>query len=385
MSARAAGAVGAHAGEDHRKDAGAPDLRGGREQRIDRRLAEIDQRPVIERDRRRRRCAAPPACGGRRARDRSCPAWIGSPSTASCAGRPLARARCSARMVVKVGGMCWVISTGTRSITAPMPRDQRGQRLRPAGRGADQQHARRRRGERAQLARWAAHGRGAARPRVSPVRRGRAGASAMRPGARARRSPTALLAAAELADLVDQLAAEGRRRGDAAVGLGLRDVVGSAERQRLEAHLGVAPGQRRRHDDDEVALLLAAAAAAPRCRRAPASRCRARRRRDWRARPGRPLRGRCAARRRSGGPALPRSSARRRPRTTTASSTTMTRIGSVAAAGGGRRGARWQALIDAILYSTVRNKARHGAAGRPIRSGRLPGTWPRRFPCRTAS
>ena len=37
----AVGAVGAHAGEDQRQIPGAPDLGGGREQRIDRRLAEI--------------------------------------------------------------------------------------------------------------------------------------------------------------------------------------------------------------------------------------------------------------------------------------------------------------------------------------------------------
>src|SRR5262249_27371482 len=39
---------------------------------------------------------------------------------ASRVGRLLARAKCSARIVVKVGGMCWVIRIGARSITGPI-------------------------------------------------------------------------------------------------------------------------------------------------------------------------------------------------------------------------------------------------------------------------
>ena len=73
--------------------------------------------------RRRARSPAVPSrratsCAGRRARDR-----CGRPAPARrrpprARARPLARARCSARMVVKVGGMCCVISTGALSITA---------------------------------------------------------------------------------------------------------------------------------------------------------------------------------------------------------------------------------------------------------------------------
>src|SRR5262249_17825072 len=46
----AAGAVATHPGEDERESAAAPDRSGGREQRIDGGLAEIDRRPVIERN-----------------------------------------------------------------------------------------------------------------------------------------------------------------------------------------------------------------------------------------------------------------------------------------------------------------------------------------------
>ena len=66
----------------------------------------------------------------------------------------------------------------------------------------------------------------------------------------------ALLAKAELADLFDQLAPERRRGRDLAIGGGLWNVVGRAERQRLEAHFRVPARQRRRHDDDEIALLF---------------------------------------------------------------------------------------------------------------------------------
>ncbi len=61
--------------------------------------------------------------------------------------------------------------------------------------------------------------------------------------------------AAEHAHLLDEVMAEGRRGGDAAVAFGFRNVVGGAERERLEADLGVAARQRRRHDHDEVTLL----------------------------------------------------------------------------------------------------------------------------------
>ena len=66
----------------------------------------------------------------------------------------------------------------------------------------------------------------------------------------------ALRAQAKLADLLDQVAAEGGRRADLAIASRLRNVVGGAERQRPQADLGVPPRQRGRHDHDEVALLF---------------------------------------------------------------------------------------------------------------------------------
>src|SRR5262245_66360419 len=60
---------------------------------------------------------------------------------------------------------------------------------------------------------------------------------------------------AERTDLLNQVVMEDVRGGGLAGGFGLRDVVGRPERQRLEADLRVAAGQRRGPDDDEVALL----------------------------------------------------------------------------------------------------------------------------------
>src|SRR4051812_15566350 len=57
-----------------------------------------------------------------------------------------------------------------------------------------------------------------------------------------------------MADLLNQIVMESGRGGGLARTLRLRDVVGCAERQRLEADLPVAAGQGRGHDDDEVAL-----------------------------------------------------------------------------------------------------------------------------------
>src|ERR1700722_13433017 len=48
------------------------------------------------------------------------PGAIGSSCSASRTGRPLMRVRCSASTVVKVGGMCWVIKIGARSIVLPI-------------------------------------------------------------------------------------------------------------------------------------------------------------------------------------------------------------------------------------------------------------------------
>ena len=51
-SAAPVGAVGAHAGQDQRQIPGAPDLGGGRKQRIDRGLAVMHRRAVVEHDHR---------------------------------------------------------------------------------------------------------------------------------------------------------------------------------------------------------------------------------------------------------------------------------------------------------------------------------------------
>ena len=105
-------------------------------------LQKLHRRAVVEHDRRRCRRGARPSCAGRRARDR-----CGRPAPARrrpprAPARPPARARCSARMVVKVGGMCCVISTGALSVTGVEPR-------RPARSAPAARRSRRRSAERA--------------------------------------------------------------------------------------------------------------------------------------------------------------------------------------------------------------------------------------------
>jgi len=58
-----------------------------------------------------------------------------------------------------------------------------------------------------------------------------------------------------MADLLDQVVVEDVGGRSLARALRFRNVVGRAERQRLEADLRVTAGQCRGHDDDEVALL----------------------------------------------------------------------------------------------------------------------------------
>ena len=125
---------------------------------------------------------------------------------------------------------------------------QRHQRLRPAGGRADDEHARRLRAEGALHQRRLR--RGGTRRRRMPVGRQRG----RERGAGNRRLGAADLGA-EGADFLDQVVMEDLGGGRLARALGLRNVVGGAERQRLEADLRVAPRQRRGHDDDEVALL----------------------------------------------------------------------------------------------------------------------------------
>ena len=150
---------------------------------------------------------------------------------------------------MKVGGMCWVISTGKRSITGPISVTSVISACGPpvedpitSTRGVCVQKAR------AHVRR--ATGAGCGRGDGS---RGRscAGASG---GARRSRGGAADLGA-ERADLLDQIVMKdvGGRRF--AGGFRLRNVIRRAERKRLEADLRVAAGQGRRHDDDQVAFL----------------------------------------------------------------------------------------------------------------------------------
>ena len=144
MSAAPCSAVRSHAGEDQRQAGRSPDRRRRGKQRVHRRLAEIDEVAVVERDPGCRAARAPPACDGRRERRRRARHYTGSPCCASRTARLLARARCSAKIVVNVGGMCCVMRTGARSIDRAEPADHGVQRLRPAGRRADHQRARQR-------------------------------------------------------------------------------------------------------------------------------------------------------------------------------------------------------------------------------------------------
>ena len=225
-------AVGTHAGQHQRQHLAAPYRGGGGEQRIDRRLAEIDRRSVVDGDHRRavaRSDAHVPSA--RRDIDDARQRRL---AVDRLAHRRFDRAR---QMFGEDGG------EGRRHMLGHEHRRARDQaaalaehgveRLRPAGRGADQQDARRRQRHRPQ------------HDRLLRPRRPRRQSGAVR-------TPRAL---AERADLLDELAAEivgsvgvARRRR-------LGDVVGGAERQRLQADLGVPPRHGRRHDDDEVALL----------------------------------------------------------------------------------------------------------------------------------
>ena len=137
------------------------------------------------------------------------------------------------------------------------PAEKAVERLRSAGRRADQQDARRCQRQRTQL-----QGPGFLRRRRErrtcdlPQRGLVETLRGPRRDGRGRDRSGALAARTQCPDLVDQLAAERRGGRDFARGLRLRDVVGGAERERAQADLGVAARQRRRHDHDEVALLF---------------------------------------------------------------------------------------------------------------------------------
>src|SRR3954470_3699225 len=72
---------------------------------------------------------------------------------------------------------------------------------------------------------------------------------------RARNRGLAAQPCTEVADFLDQVVMEDVRSRRLARRFRLRDIVGRAERQRLETDLRVAAGQRRGPDDDEIALL----------------------------------------------------------------------------------------------------------------------------------
>ena len=126
---------------------------------------------------------------------------------------------------MKVGGMCWVISTGARSSTPPIWPTMA---LSACGPPVEEPISSTRGG-------IAGIGRSCNRLRVRA--RGR-GLDCSRRSARLRAAgvqraePQPLGAQAELADFLDQFAAELRRAGDFAIAGRLRNVVGGAERQR---------------------------------------------------------------------------------------------------------------------------------------------------------
>ena len=196
--------------------------------------------------------------------------------------------------------MCCVISTGACAKNERRIQRDVFERLRTAGRRADQQNARR----------YGRH-----RPNVNAA--GGEDGAVQRP-----KTAQPVVARAELANFFDQFAAE---QLDAAHARGLRDVVGGAERERTQADIGVPPGDGGGHDHRRDRAGAAASAATRRCRRDPASRRRAPQRpARWPANRATP-RCRCArlaTTSRSGSAEIQREN---RPRTTVASSTIMTR------------------------------------------------------------
>ena len=138
---RATGAVAAHAGHHQRQVPGTPDFGRRGEQRIDRRLAEIDRRPVVEHDHRGAAAARHPHVpSARREINR---AGQDRFAVHRLMHRPAARPR---KMLGKNDGERWRHVLRDQHRRAFGHRLQLGhnldQRLRPAGRSADQQHAR---------------------------------------------------------------------------------------------------------------------------------------------------------------------------------------------------------------------------------------------------
>ena len=176
-------------------------------------------------------------------------------------------ARCSARMVVKVAGMCWV--TNDRQVGHLAHHlEHLEQRLRAAGRASRSR---------------CSPGRnrvGTSRSLIGPAGKRRAAAPAGRRARRGPRTPRRRRATgAPALDLGDQLALEILGRIDLAGRGRLRHVVGGALGQRLHADRGALERQGRGHDDLHAGPGREQSAAAPSCRPSPASRCPAPRRR----------------------------------------------------------------------------------------------------------
>ena len=159
--------------------------------------------------------------------------------------------------------MCWVISTGARSIIDPRPPIKALTACGPpvdepisSTRGAVSENGRNFGGS----ASPACGDTSGTRLGVSSILRARTGAGrgCLHRQARRGRGGTrpAELARTQCADLVDQFAPERQRGGELATGLRLRNVVDRPERQRAQADLGVAARQRRSHQHDEIALFL---------------------------------------------------------------------------------------------------------------------------------
>ena len=239
-----------------------PRFGSGRKHGIDGRLAKIDLRAVIERDRRHAIATNHPQMpAARRDVDRTGAQRL---SVHRFVHRPAAGALENLGQDGGEGGR-HVLGDQNRSLVddAGDAAHDGPKRLGSAGRGADQQNARRRRRQGSQLEGdgvGCRSGVGTGDMAQASAGRGRANrrrARARRPRRKRAGGVGALLATAPKgANFLDEVATKRGRGGDLAGRFRLRNVVGSAERQRAQAHLCVAPGERRGHDHDEIVLLL---------------------------------------------------------------------------------------------------------------------------------
>ena len=274
--------------------------------------------------------------------------------------------------------MCCVIRIGARSIVAPISRDQMSSA--PAARRSRNRSAAPAAETVQTAAEWNAGAVGLRRPaRLWRGRGARRPARPWRANERPRRPRMRILSISSRWNAADVVGV-GR-------GFGLRNIVGGAERQRPQADFGAPARQRRGHDHDEIALLLEQ----ERQRRNAVKLRHVDVENDdvgiALLRSARPPRGRCAsdaATIMSGSAPIQRVNRRR---ATIASSTTMTRMGRSTTVAGlaaaKRRYSCTRTFGTQLLHSDIR---RSRLAERcAFRSVRLPGTWPRQCPCRTAS